>query len=240
MEKVLLVIGASSDMGTATIEKVISEYDYVIAHFRHMNEKLQSVCNENKDKVILIQADLSVDEEVLELIEKVKESNLTPTHIIHFPAPLCMNQRFNKIKWDVFQKEFDISVKSIVLILQQFLPIMAKNRFGRVILMLSFVIESAPAYCSNYVVTKYALFGLVKSLASEYASKGITVNGISPAWVDTKYISNQPDVLVEQNISASPIGRILNVNDIVPTIEYLLSEGASCVNGQNISITGGR
>ena len=75
------------------------------------------------------------------------------------------------------------------------------------------------------------MLGLVKALATEYAPKGITVNGISPAWVNTKYIDNQPDILKEQAAMNSPMGRNLEVAEIIPTIEYLLSEGASCING---------
>lgn len=241
MDRVLLVIGASSDMGTAAIEKINGNYDHVIAHFLHMNKKLQELKDRLGDKMSCFQADLSEEGQVLEFIDGVKRAGLSPDHILHFPAPLCNNQKFHKIKWDVFQNEMDISLKSIVLILQAFLPDMARRRYGKVILMLSFVVNNAaPAYCANYVVTKYAMLGLVKALAAEYAGKGITVNGISPAWVQTKYISNQPELLIEQNVQASPLGRILNVDDIIPSIEYLLSGGADGVNGQNIAVTGGR
>lgn len=241
MDKVLLVLGASSDMGAATIRELHEDYTYIIAHYRTMNMTLELLKEKLGSKMICIQADLALEEDVLNLIATINSTKKIPTHIIHFPAPQCNNSKFNRIKWSVFQSEIDISLKSIVLILKEFLPKMAKQKYGRIILMLSFVVEgSAPAYCCNYVVTKYAMLGLVKSLATEYASKGITVNGISPAWVQTKYISNQPDMLVQKNVELSPLGRILEVKDIVPSIRYLLSDDAECINGQNIAITCGR
>lgn len=241
MEKVLLVIGASSDMGMACIEKMSSNYEYIIAQYFHMNNQLQNLKNLLGEKMICFQADLSDESQVLRFIDDVRNTGLQPVHILHFPAPLCNNQKFHKIKWNVFQNEIDISLKSLVLILQSFLPDMAKKHYGKVVVMLSFVVNNAaPAYCANYVVTKYAMLGLVKALATEYAGKGIAVNGISPAWVQTKYIINQPDMLVEQNAQASPLGRNLTVEEIIPSIEYLLSDGADCINGQNIAVTCGR
>jgi len=241
MEKVLLVIGASSDMGEALIESTYENYSVILAHYRTMNEGLQVLKERLGEKLVLLQADLSHEEQVQGLIHEISEMKLIPSHIVHFPAPICNNQKFHKIKWNVFQEEMDISLKSLILILQSFMPKMAKLKYGKVVLLLSFVIDGMPPkYCSNYVMTKYALLGLMKSLAVEYADKGITVNGVSPAWVMTKYIDNQPDFLVEQNAQLSPIGRNLLVSDIVPSINWLLSDGADCVNGQNISITCGR
>lgn len=241
MDKNLLVIGASSDMGMASIHKLSSNYEYIIAHYYHMNDTLQRLKDNLGDKLICLQADLSDEHQVKRLIDEIKQASIQPTHIISFPAPLCNNQRFHKIAWDVFESEINISLKALILILQAFIPEMAKKHYGKVVVMLSIVVNNtAPAYCANYVVTKYAMLGLVKALATEYAGKGITVNGVSPAWVQTKYIANQPDILVEQNMQSSPIGRILVVDDIVPTIEYLLSDGADCINGQNISVSGGK
>ena len=107
--------------------------------------------------------------------------------------------------------------------------------------MLSSVVNGAPpAFCANYVTTKYALLGLMRALAAEYAGKGITVNGVSPAWVETKFNANQPHVMAELNAKESPVGRNLVAGDVVPAIEYLLSDGADCVNGQNLLINFGR
>lgn len=238
----LLILGASSDMGMGFLKSAYKKYDKIIAHYRRMNDELKALGDEiGSDRITFLQADLSVEEEVYSLIEQIKETCDHPNQIVHFPAPPCENAKFHKIAWEVFEKEYDISVKSIVLVLQAFLPKMAKDKYGRVILMLSYVVNNtAPAYCSNYVVTKYAMLGLVKALATEYAPKGITVNGISPAWVNTKYIDNQPDMLKEQVASQSPLGRNLEVEEIVPTIEYLLSDGASCINGENVTISCGK
>lgn len=238
--KTLLVLGGSSDMGMALVRSVAHDYDAIIVHYRTMSESLadlQSV----RGGVHLMQADLSDEAQVLSLISRIKAEGLSPTHIVHFAAPPVKNERFHKIRWDTVQKEFDISLRSVVLILQAFLPEMAKRKSGRVVLMLSWVVNALPpAYCSDYVLAKYALLGLVKSLAVEYADKGITVNGVSPAWVMTKYIREQPEYLIAKNAEDSPIGRNLETDDIVPAIAFLLSDGASCINGENISITCGR
>lgn len=240
MGKNLLVIGASSDMGMAIILRLNKNYDSIIAHYHHMNENLQSLKEQLGDKLICLQADLSDELQTRKLIDEIKRTRVLPSHIIHFPAPICNNQRFHKISWNVFQNEMDISLKALILILQTFIPEMIKKHSGKIIIMLSSVVtNTAPAYCANYVVTKYAMLGLVKALATEYAGKGITVNGLSPSWVQTKYIANQPEMLVIKNAQASPIGRNLVVDDVIPTIEWLLSDGANCVNGQNIAITGG-
>lgn len=241
MEKALLVVGASSDMGLATIKALENDYDLIIGHYRTMNEHLLAQAKKMGKKILLLQSDLSREDELNGLIEEIRQKDLSPVHIIHFPAPLCENQRFHKIKWEVFQREIDISLKSLIAISQAFLPGMVKRREGKIIALLSFVVNHVPPkHCANYVITKYAMLGAIKAMAAEYAEKGITVNGVSPAWVMTKYLSNQPDFLVQQNAANSPLGRNLTVEDVIPTIAFLLSDGGSCINGQNITISFGR
>jgi oxidoreductase, short chain dehydrogenase/reductase family len=240
----LLVLGASSDMGMEFIRRIHSNYDKIIAHYCHMNEKLERLSQEiGNDKLQLIKADFSVETEIMNMIDEIQKmcQGEALSHIVFLPAPICENSKFPKIKWEVFQREIDISLKSLILVLQSFLPAMARQRYGRILIMLSYVVNNiAPAYCSNYVITKYALLGLVKSLATEYSAKGITVNGVSPSWVNTKYIANQPDILKEQNASNNPKGRNLEVEEVVPAMDFLLSDGASCITGENITISCGR
>lgn len=96
-----------------------------------------------------------------------------------------------------------------------------------------------PKYQAAYVSVKYMLLGLMKSLSAEYADKGITINGISPDMIETKFLTNIPDMVVQKNAQNSPIKRNLTLNDVIPAFEYLLSDAANAVTGQNLGITGG-
>ena len=81
---------------------------------------------------------------------------------------------------------------------------------------------------------------MVKAIAVEYADKGIVINGISPALMQTKFIEKMHEYLIEENAKQSPTGKNMEIKDILPTIRFLMSDGSNCVNGQNISVTCGR
>lgn len=245
MKRVLVVIGASSDMGVELIRECGKDYNIIIAHYRKTNDALEKVLNNlGNDKVKKLQCDFTdpgncerADKWFREQADQLKEYEI---HLAHFPANQYNNNRYHKISWATFQKEIDISVKSFVMISQILLPGMIKLKKGRIVLLLSYLVENIPArYVSSYVAVKYMLLGLLRSLAVEYAEKGITINGVSPSAVDTKFIGNQPDILIEQWKEKSPLKRNLNVSEVVPTIKFLFSEGASCINGENVIISCG-
>lgn len=237
----LLVIGASSDMGIALIDYVAEKYDSVIAHYHHMNDKLMGLKDTYGEKITFVQADLSSDEEISQFAGYISSLNLSPCHVVHFPAQQIMLRKFAKTEWEVFERGIHISVKSLAAVLKKLLPQMAREKYGRVVVMLSdAVVGAPPKYSADYVTAKYALLGLTKALAVEYADKGITINGVSPAFTETKFVAGMADYFREEHKNNSPIGRNLVPQDIVPTIAMLLSEEASCINGQNISINCGR
>lgn len=239
--RTILLIGASSDIGVSFIERYHEEYDCIIAHYNNTRSKLDVLKEKLQDKLHIFQANLLSEESVESMIKEIKTAGLYPEHIVHLPAQKCNNAKYHKIDWSIFQESIEISVRSLVVITQAFLPYMIKQKYGRIIIMLSFVNNNIPPkYCSHYIATKYMLLGLMKAMSVEYADKGITVNGISPAWIDTKYIENQPDIIRQQNIEDSPIGRLLQTSDIIPGIKFLLSDEASCINGNNMTISCGR
>lgn len=239
-EKVLLVIGASSDIGMSLIDRISKNYDYIIGHYNNINDKLSNLKNKLGDKLILIQGDFSKEEATKQFIEDVKLTKKMPTHIVHLPARKMENIKFSKLEWKKFETEINISLRSLVMILLQFLPNMAKNKQGKVVVMLtSCTTNIPPKYLANYVTVKYALLGLVKALSAEYCSKGVMVNGVSPSMVNTKFLKDVPELLVNQNALNSPTGQNLSVDDVIPTFEFLLSDEASGITGQNIAITNG-
>ena len=118
---------------------------------------------------------------------------------------------------------------------------MAKKKYGRIAFVLSSAVgETAPKYLSDYVVAKYGLLGLMKALSAEDADKGITLNAVSPSMMETKLMSNTPEVVLEKNAAENPLGRNIRISDILPVIYYFLSEETEQITGQNIRITGGR
>ena len=79
----------------------------------------------------------------------------------------------------------------------------------------------------------------MRNLDAEYASKGIIVNAVSPDMMETKFLSELPELIKEHSAKNNPLGRNIYVDEVVPTMEYLLSSGSDVVTGQNIGVTGG-
>ena len=240
MEKIILITGASSDLGMAYITENAEEYSRIIAHYHHENECFMDLCRTYGDRIVPVQSDFSCKEGVQQFIAQIKEQNLVPTHILHLVSPATRSVKFHKSRMEDYELMMQVSVYSVVEILKAFLPEMLKQKFGRILLMLSAYVQIPdPKFAAPYVTAKYALLGLMKDVAAEYASKGITVNGISPQMIETKFLKDVPELIVEQQRTAGPLQRLLQKEDILPMMKLLLSEEAAAITGENIGITGG-
>jgi 3-oxoacyl-[acyl-carrier protein] reductase len=244
MDKIILITGASSDIGMSYIREHGAEYTKILAHYHHANETFDRLRADFGDKILPLQADFSLPLEVESLAAKItqliKEENMTPTHILHLTSLPAKSTRFHKSGTDDYRAMMQVSVYSIVEILKVCLPAMQKQHYGRLVFLLSaYTTIPDPKFAAPYVTSKYALLGLMKSVSAEYAAKGITANGISPQMMETKFLKEVPELIIEQQRQASPLGRLLTGADILPTIHLLLSDDAAAITGENISITGG-
>lgn len=237
--KVLLVLGASSDIGLGFIKKVANDYDFVIGHFNSASKDLEDLQEALGGKLMLFSANFNDKNSTNNMIEMIINNGLIPVHILHLPAVAGNIKRFPKIGWDEFEKRIFISLRSIVLILEALLPKMSKEGGGKVVIMLTIHTTQKPLKgCADYVTEKYALLGLIKALASEYEGKGITFNGVSPGAIDTKFNEQLPDFVLEQYAAGSKSGNNLKVDEILPDIEYLFSKKCDNVTGKNFIIDG--
>ena len=236
----ILIIGASSDFGREIIRSIDDGNSLIFAHYYKNEEKIKELQSQVRSKIIPIYADVREEKEVAELIAKIQSYCTCPDKIIHLPAPKLSFTRFKDTKWEHFQNEIDIELKSIVLILREFLPLMARKNYGKILFMLSSVCFGMPPKAlTPYTISKYALLGLMKSLAAEYADKKITVNAISPSMAETSFLTLVPDKLVELAASAHPLKRNALPADIVPMVKFMMSQDADYITGANIPITGG-
>lgn len=240
MDKNILILGASSEVGIKYIRSYHNRYSHIWAHYNQSSEELLFLKETLKEKIHLLQADLLSYDATKNLITDIKSSLVLPDYVLHLPSGKYQNCKFHKISWDRYQKSLDIQLRSIVMVLEAFLPAMAKKSYGKIVIMLSScTVNQAPKYISEYLTSKYALLGLMKAISSEYAPKGICVNGISPGMMETKLLSSVPELIVMQNAAASPSRRNTTVEDVLPSIDFLLSSESDFITGQNIVISGG-
>mgnify|MGYP006085888147 CR=1 FL=1 len=236
---IILIIGASSDIGLNLIKNINYEA-LILAHFNSSNKGLLELSNNIENELILLKADLSKEAEVNKLLDKIENHYGTPNKIVHLAAPKFSNRRFKDLLWEDFQNEIDVSLKSIISILGRFLPKMSKMKQGKVVLMLSSVVINVPPKAlAHYTSIKYAMLGLVKSLASEFSDKNIQINAISPSMTETKFLDNINEKLIELNAYNHPLKRNAHLNEITPIIIMLISKESDYINGVNIPITGG-
>lgn len=236
----ILLIGASSDMGCEIIREMNDDNVVILAHYHTGREKIEAIASEGSSKVIPICADLRTERGVEMLIEGVEAECSYPGKIVHLSAPKISNARFKDLSWKDFQNHLDIQVRTIAMVLNRFLPRMAKEKKGKVVFMLSsYTLGVPPAALAHYVTAKYALLGLMKALASEYADKNIMINAVSPSMVETNYLSEIPEILVEMTAQKHPLKRNATPSDIAPLIKFLLSPESDYMTGVNIPVAGG-
>lgn len=239
MSNIILIIGASSDIGIKLIMN-LEEECLVIAHYNSSNERLLQLEGRISNKLVAVKANLASEDEIESLLNTIEVDYGVPNKIVHLAASKLENIRFKDVVWEDFEKDINISFKSLVIILKRFLPKLAKEKRGDIVVILSSCVFGVPPKAlSQYTTIKYALLGLVKSLASEYADKRIRINAVSPSMIETKFLSNINEKLIEISAHNNPLKRNATPADIVPVVKFLLSDDASFVNGANIPIAGG-
>ncbi len=235
-------------MGTELVSKLNAEgpsdeKKLFIAHYNSSKKKLKSIPLNSGNKLVCVQADLSDMGAVDNLIEETKKMTDAPTHIVHLAAPSFNYMRLKDFNRDALVRSMDIQVCSFAKITQAFLPIMAKRkRHDKIVVMLtSYVLDIPPKFMIDYVTVKHALLGLTKSLAADYTGKGVNINAISPSMIETKFLKNIDERIIQIAAEESPEKRNATPADIVPIIQFLLSDAANYIHGANVSATcGGR
>lgn len=242
-----LIMGASSDIGIAFLRDLNerlqkeSRQALVLAHYASSEERLLNLQKEVLAlQLIPLKADLSVEQEVEKLLADVAAYCEAPECILHLPAAKFRYVKLKQFSWEDVLNDMEIQVHSLARTAQIFFPKMAKRGSGKVVVMLSAAtLGMPPKFLSQYTVVKYALLGLMKSLAGEYAEKGLNINGISPNMIETRFLSEIDERLIELNKENSTLGRNVCVEEVVAAIRFLLSEGGNYMNGVNLNLTGG-
>lgn len=239
----LLITGASSDIGLALIRRVVSTREgcRVLAHGNSSLERIVELREAlGSDSIFPLRSDFASAVSTAELSEKISRDFGAPSQVVHLPALKLVYERFTKFDWEHFETDLNIQVRSAVVLLKRFLPAMAKMPNPKVVFVLSSVTRGVPPkYLSMYGIVKQAQLGLMRALASEYGGSGLCVNAVSPGMVDTRFLENVPELVRRASEAASPQGRNATTDDVVNAIEFLLSPGSGHINGIELPVAGG-
>lgn len=244
MANTYFITGATSDVGQFLIDRLLSHgnpEDRVLAQGHGDLELLAPLSQKYAGRINTFDIDLA-EPATLDIFLATVEmaASGAPTHFIHLPALRPINTKFKNFDERRFALDMQVQVTTALKACKKFAPVMAKRKQGRILFMLtSYILGLPPKNMTAYVMAKESLQGLAKSLAVEYASAGVTVNCIAPTMMETKFLTDTPDLIVQASAEANPMGRNATPADVVPAMEFLLGEEAGFITGITLPITGG-
>jgi len=144
--------------------------------------------------------------------------------------------RMKPADWDVVLRT---NLAGAFFAIQQALPGMMRNRWGRIINISSVVGQAGGAGQVNYAASKAGLIGLSKSLAQELGCRGITVNVVAPGYIATDMTKGLPEERKQKILAAIPVERIGTPDDVAAAVKFLASEEAGYITGHVLAVNGG-
>lgn len=169
------------------------------------------------------------------------KAQLGPIDILVNNAGITRDMTFkkmNKVDWDIVMRT---NLDSVFNMTKPVCDAMVERGWGRIINISSINASKGAFGQTNYSAAKSGLHGFTKALALEVARKGVTVNTVSPGYIDTKMVAGVPkDVLESKIIPQIPVGRLGRPEEVAALVVYLCSDDAAFVTGTNIAINGGQ
>lgn len=155
-------------------------------------------------------------------------------------AGITKDRSFRKMSQEQWDDVLRTNLDSVFNVTKQVIEDMLESGWGRIVSISSVNGSKGQFGQANYSSAKSGMYGFSKSLALEFASKGITVNTISPGYIKTEMVAAMPqEILEEQIIPQIPVGRLGKPEEIGELVAYLCSESAAFITGANIAINGG-
>jgi 3-oxoacyl-[acyl-carrier protein] reductase len=144
--------------------------------------------------------------------------------------------RMKEEDWD---SVININLKSVFLCSKEAVKVMAKQRYGRIINIASVVAFMGNPGQANYSASKAGIVGLTKTIAKEYAARGITANAVAPGFIQTAMTDALPENIKEEMLRAIPLSKFGTPEDVAEAVMFFASPGSSYITGQVLNVNGG-
>lgn len=239
--KTVVVTGAGRGIGRAVAVAFAKEGANVVINFAGREESAAqtlALCQEAGAKAICVKADVSKEEDCKLLFERTREEFGEVTILVN-NAGITRDKLLIGLTQEDFMSVLEVNLKGTYLCTKLAVKDMMKKRNGRIINMSSVVGVHGNAGQSNYAASKAGVIGFTKSVAKEFASRGITVNAVAPGMIATDMTDAIPENMHEAMLQQIPVKRIGTPEDIAAGVLFLASDEASYITGQILTIDGG-
>jgi 3-oxoacyl-[acyl-carrier protein] reductase len=240
--KKALVTGGSRGIGRACALALASAgADIAVGSSPAGADSAESVCRQIREMGRRAEAysfDVALRHDLQTTCERVK-SDFDAVDILVNNAGITRDRSFKKMDRNEWDEVIAINLSSVFDVTRIFIDAMVARGWGRVVNISSIVGQIGNIGQSNYAAAKAGLIGLTKTLAREYARKGVTVNAIAPGFVRTRMLDGVPDKAMASVLDMTPVGRLGDPMEIAAGVLYLASPSAGFITGHVLDINGG-
>lgn len=242
-KKVAIVTGGTGGIGSAISQRLANEYQVVACYFKDGNhEEAKKWQTEQKQlgyEVDIVYGDIAQFSDCEKLVNLVAE-RYGQIDILVNNAGITKDCSLRKMSPQQWQQVLDANLTSVFNMTRNVLPVMLDKGFGRIVSISSINGRKGQFGQCNYASTKAALYGFTKSLALEVANKGITVNTISPGYIETPMLSAMKEDVLNSIIAHIPVGRLGYPKEVADVVAFVVSPDSGFITGANIDVNGGQ
>ncbi|PJD91347.1 MAG: beta-ketoacyl-ACP reductase [Legionella sp.] len=240
--KIVLITGGTGDIGTAIATQLHAAYDHIIALDILSDEKaeqwLQHMHAKGYNRIHFKHMDVTDFDECRQVIEQTYEE-YGAIHALVNNAGITRDSVFTKMTKQQWDEVLRVNLDGMFNVTRQVVDMMKNQSDGRIVNVSSVNAQKGQFSQANYAASKAGIYGFTKSLAQELMLKNITVNSISPGYVNTRLMQGIRPDLLQEIIESIPAKRLAEPEEVAWAIEFLLHERSRYITGANLSINGG-
>ena len=240
IDKVALVTGATRGIGAAIADGLGAQGAIVVGTATSTSgaEQISARFREKNIKGVGMVLDVASQESVDGVLTAIIESYGAPLILVN-NAGITKDNLLMRMKDEEWFDVIDTNLNSLYRLSKACLRGMSKARWGRIVNISSVVGSMGNAGQTNYSATKAGVGGFTRSLAKELGPRNITVNAVSPGFIDTDMTKKLPEASKQAILSQVPLNRLGSAEEIAAVVNFLVGDGGNYITGENIHVNGG-
>ena len=242
-KRLALVTGGVGGIGTAICKRLAEDGHFVVANYAIAGTEkkwgeVMAAAGLNGGSSALAFGDVADFDAMGEMVKKI-EAEHGPVDILVNCAGITRDSTFRKMTPEQWRAVLSTNLDSVFNVTRHVIDGMVERGWGRVINISSVNAVRGQFGQTNYAAAKAGILGFTKSLAQEVVKKGVTVNAISPGYVQTDMVMAIREDVRQKIVAEIPAGRLAMPEEIADSVAFLASDKAAYITGTNLSVNGG-